>query len=108
MAQTLIGKLKGELDRASTMLGILEDGFRSPVNQAAVAAIWGAAGDGWIVRVAVREEGEHGAFYRGRITRPSSARGTRGGWEVLADDGELVHGVNASTFVSVLLEQDKR
>lgn len=101
MAQTHIGRLKAELNRAAAALASFDE-FRSPVNQAAVVAIWGAAGDGWIVRVAVREEGEHGVFYQGRITRPS-ARGTWEGWEVLADDGELVHEVNANMFVSVRL-----
>ncbi len=106
MAQTHIGRLQTELKKAAAVLASFED-FRSPVNQAAVAAIWNAAGEGWIVRVAVREAGEHGAFYHGRITRPS-ARGMWEGWEVLADDGELVHEVSATSFVSVLLERDKR
>jgi len=97
MTQTHIGGLKRELLKAAATLEAFEE-FRSPVNQAAVVAIWGAAGDGWIVEVAVREE--HGVFYRGRIT----AVGRRGGWEVLADDGELVPNVTADMFVSVMLK----
>lgn len=101
MTQTHIGSLKTELLKAAAALETFEE-FRSPVNQAAVAAVWGAAGDGWAVHVAVREA--HGTFYRGRIV----AVGSKGGWEVLADDGDLVPNVTADMFVSVRLEEDKR
>lgn len=100
MAQTHIGRLATELKQAAVALEQFEE-FRSPVNQEVVSAVWSAANDysDRIVRVAVREE--HGTFYRGRITEV----GTRGGWEVLADDGELVPNVTADMFVSVLLER---
>lgn len=97
MASTHIGRLQNELERAAQGLKTFEE-FRSPVNQAAVAAIWSAAGDDRIVKVAIREG--HGLFYRGRITAPSK----RGNWEVLADDGELVGEVTADMFASVRLE----
>lgn len=99
MTKTHIGRLVQELKGAAAALASFEE-FRSPVNQEVVSAVWFAAGQNdQIVRVAVREE--HGTFYRGRITEV----GTRGGWEVLADDGELVPNVTADMFVSVLLER---
>jgi hypothetical protein len=100
MTKTYLGRLADTLKDAAAALDTFRE-FRSPVNQAAVVAIWGAAGDGWTVKVAIREE--HGTFYRGRIT----AVGSKGGWEVLADDGELVPNVTADMFVSVHLMQDK-
>lgn len=98
MTKTHIGRLAQELKDAAATLASFEE-FRSPVNQEAVSAIWTAANDysNRIVSVAVREE--HGTFYRGRITEV----GTKGGWEVLADDGELVPNVTADMFVSVWL-----
>lgn len=99
MAQTHIGRLATELKQAAAALEQFEE-FRSPVNQEVVSAVWFAAGEhDQHVRVAVREE--HGTFYRGRITEV----GTKGGWEVLADDGELVPNVTASMFVSLMLVQ---
>lgn len=99
MAQTHIGRLATELKQAAATLEQFEE-FRSPVNQEVVSAVWFAAGEhDQHVRVAVREE--HGTFYRGRITEV----GTKGGWEVLADDGELVPNVTASMFVSLMLVQ---
>ncbi|QJD53838.1 hypothetical protein SEA_KELA_278 [Streptomyces phage Kela] len=99
MAQTHIGRLATELKQAAVALEQFEE-FRSPVNQEVVSAVWFAAGQhDQHVRVAVREE--RGTFYRGWITEV----GTRGGWEVLADDGELVPNVTADMFVSVLLER---
>lgn len=99
MAQTHIGRLAAELKQAAATLEQFED-FRSPVNQEVVSAVWFAAGQhDQHVRVAVREE--HGTFYRGRITEV----GTKGGWEVLADDGELVPNVTADMFVSLMLVQ---
>lgn len=99
MAQTHIGRLAAELKQAAATLEQFED-FRSPVNQEVVSAAWFAAGQhDQHVRVAVREE--HGTFYRGRITEV----GTKGGWEVLADDGELVPNVTADMFVSLMLVQ---
>lgn len=99
MAQTHIGRLATELKQAAATLEQFEE-FRSPVNQEVVSAVWFAAGEhDQHVRVAVREE--HGIFYRGRITEV----GTKGGWEVLADDGELVPNVTASMFVSLMLVQ---
>jgi hypothetical protein len=99
MAQTHIGRLAAELKQAAATLEQFED-FRSPVNQEVVSAVWFAAGrNDQHVRVAVREA--HGTFYRGRITEV----GTKGGWEVLADDGELVPNVTADMFASVMLVQ---
>lgn len=99
MAQTHIGRLATELKQAAAALEQFEE-FRSPVNQEVVSAVWFAAGQhDQHVRVAVREE--HGTFYRGRITEV----GAKGGWEVLADDGELVPNVTAAMFVSVMLVQ---
>lgn len=98
MTKTHIGRLVNELKEAATALASFEE-FRSPVNQAVVSAAWAAAQrDDQLVLVAIREG--HGAFYRGRITEV----GTRGGWEVLADDGELVPNVTADMFVSIRLE----
>lgn len=101
MTQTHIGRLAQELKDAALALESFRE-FRSPVNQDVVSAVWAAAQrDDMIVRVAIREE--HGTFYRGRITEV----GTRGGWEVLADDNELVPNVTADMFVSVHLESKK-
>jgi hypothetical protein len=96
MTQTHVGRLKNELERAAAALKAFED-FRSPVNQAVVEIIQDNRPDGWIVRVAIRED--HGTFYQGRITGQSA----RGNWVVLTDDGELVHEVTADMFVSVRL-----
>jgi hypothetical protein len=96
MTSTHIGRLKNELELAASALKGFEE-FSSPVNHAAVEILQDNRPDGWIVRVAVRED--HGTFYRGRITGQSA----RGNWVVLADDGELVHEVTADTFVSVRL-----
>lgn len=99
MAGMHINRLVHELEQAARTLKGFED-FRSPVNHAVVAAVWEAANN-WtdrIVTVAIRED--HGTFYRGRITGTSA----NGNWEVLADDGELVAGVTADTFVSIRLE----
>lgn len=100
MTKTHIGRLAEELAEAAAKLKAFEE-FRSPVNQAVVSAVWEKANNysNQVVRVAVREE--YGTFYRGRITEV----GTRGGWEVLADDGELVPNVTADMFVSVVLEE---
>jgi hypothetical protein len=96
MAQTHIGRLKAELERAAGALRDFEE-FRSPFSQPVVSAVWAAAQQGSlpVVRVAVRED--HGVFYRGQIVKPSR----KGNWEVLADDGELVPEVTADMFVSV-------
>lgn len=93
---THIGRLRDELRKAADVLAVFED-FRSPVDQAVVAAVWSSKGDDEIVQVAVREY--TGTFYRGRIVEPSA----KGGWVVLADDNDLVPSVSATTFVSIRL-----
>lgn len=97
MAGMHINRLVHELEQAASRLKGFED-FRSPVNHAVVAATWVAREGDQVVKVAIRED--HGTFYRGRIV----GVGTRGGWDVLADDGELVSGVTADMFVSIRLE----
>lgn len=97
MTRTHIGRLVDELKDAAAALASFEE-FRSPVNHAAVSAVWFAKKDEQVVRVAIRES--HGTFYRGQITGMSP----NGGWDVLADDGELVPYVSADSFVSVKLE----
>lgn len=99
MADTHIKKLSNELERAASALKQFEE-FRSPVNQAAILAVWSAKTQDQHVRVAIRED--HGHFYRGRIDGISKA----GGWNILADDGELVPYVSADAFVSVRLEHE--
>lgn len=96
MVNTHIGDLVAELKRAAAALDRFEE-FRSPVDQAIVSAVWKEAADrsDKIVTVAVREY--TGTFYRGRIAEV----GNKGGWEVLADDGELVPNVTADMFVSI-------
>lgn len=93
---THIGRLREELSKAAGALALFED-FRSPVNHAVIAALWGAKGENEIIQVAVQEY--TGTFYRGRILEPSA----REGWVVLADDNDLVPGVTADMFVSVRL-----
>lgn len=96
MVNTHIGDLVAELKRAAAALDRFEE-FRSPVDQATVSAAWEKVNNytNRIVTVAVREY--TGTFYRGRITEV----GNKGGWEVLADDGELVPNVTADMFVSI-------
>ncbi|AXH66430.1 hypothetical protein SEA_SATIS_281 [Streptomyces phage Satis] len=97
MADTHIKKLRSTLEQAADALKGFEE-FRSPVNHAVVSAVWHAKKDDQIVRVAIRED--HGHFYRGRIEGISA----NGGWDIVADDGELVPYVSADSFVSVRLE----
>lgn len=97
MADTHIQKIQAELERSLAALKGFEE-FRSPVNHAVVSAVWHAKKGDQIVRVAIRED--HGHFYRGRIEGVSA----NGGWNILADDGELVPYVSADAFVSVRLE----
>ena len=97
MTSTHIGRLRNELELAASALKRFEE-FRSPVNHAVVSAVWHAKKDDQIVRVAIRED--HGHFYQGRIEGISA----NGGWDIVADDGELVPYVSASAFVSVRLE----
>lgn len=102
MVNTHIGDLVAELKRAAAALDRFEE-FRSPVDQTIVSAVWKEAADrsDKIVTVAVREY--TGTFYRGRIT----GTGTREGWEVLADDGDLIPNVTADMFVSIRIVDKK-
>jgi hypothetical protein len=97
VADTHIKHLRDELTRTIETLKGFEE-FRSPVNHEAVVAMWSAKRADQNVRVAIFEE--HGVFYRGRIEGVSKG----GGWDILADDGELVTTVAAASFVAVRVE----
>lgn len=99
MAQTSIEKLKRQLEEAVIELKKFDD-FRSVVNHDLVALVWDSKNDRETVKVAVLDYTGH--FYRGWIEGRSTS--SEGSWDILADDGELISGVSATSFVAVRLE----
>lgn len=95
--KTQLGTLRDDLEQALSSLKSFDD-FRSPLNEAAARIMYENLPDGMTVKVAIRDPG--GLFYRGKIysMRPD---GTSFG--ILADDGDLVYGVTARMFVSVMV-----
>lgn len=96
-----LGRLEMELKKTLVALDNFRE-FPGAVDHQALALIWENLPDGKYIYVAVRDANGH--FYRGRIT---GIERTGNGFEVLADDSELVPRVEATSMVGVRI-QDKK
>jgi hypothetical protein len=95
-----IQNLETELGRALERLKHFRE-FTGALNYAGLKILLESKPEESVAQVAVRDSTGH--FYRGRIdgVRPGGES-----FEVLADDGELVHGVTAEQIIAVRI-QDK-